>query len=215
MNLKERLALRKVATYRISWMEQKCLKQKIESCKSILKRVETRINNYPELMYFYIDNPPKSEEQSIDASKFRTPLLWATFNATILSLRAAWDEIHPYPFEENDIVYPGEYVEELDGLSEYILTLTDVAVRVFGLDGVIDYSAHLIFDETPIPPMYVSHFEIMIKYLKRYVKDHTFDPLKIFTPRMLELANQLIQYAETNRKIFPIIPLKIESEDSL
>ena len=215
MNLREQLALRKVATYRINWIERRHLKRKIESCKSILERVETKINYLPELMYFYVINSTDSKQESIDTSKFRAPLLWDTFNTIILSLRSAWNEIHPYPFKENDIVYPGEYVEEMDGLSEYILTLTDVAIRLFGLEHVIRYSAHLIADETPIPPMYVSHFEIMIKYLKRYVKDHTFDPLKIFTPCMLEQTNQLIQYAETKRNKGPIIPLKTESEDSL
>lgn len=215
MNLKERLALRKVATYRINWMERNYLKRKIESCKSILNRVETKINYLPELMYFYVINSTNSKQESIDTSKFRAPVLWDTFNTIILSLRSAWNEIHPYPFKENDIVYPGEYVEEMDGLSEYILTLTDVAIRLFGLEHVIKYSAQLIADETTIPPMYVSHFEIMIKYLKRYVKDHTFDPLKIFTPYMLESTNKLIQYAETKRSIDPIVPLKTESEDSL
>lgn len=215
MNLKERLALRKVATYRIGWIERRYLKRKMESCRSIIKGVETKINYLPELVYFYEENSSKIKQKSTDTSQFRTPLTWDTFNTIILSLRIAWNEIHPYPFTENDIVYPGKYVEELDELSEYILSLTDTAVRLFGLDLVIDYAAHIVFDEKSIPPMYLSHFEIMIKYLKRYVKDHTFDSLKIFTPRMLELAKQLIQYAETTRNIDPIVPLKTESEDSL
>lgn len=214
MNLKERLALRKVATYRISWIERKYLKRKMESCRSILNRVETKINYFPELMYFYEENSTKSK-QSMDTSKFRTPILWDTFNTIILSLRTAWNEIHPYPFKENDIVYPGKYVEQLDKLSEDILSLTEMVVHLFGLDIIIDHAAHIIFDEKMIPPMYISHFEIMIKYLKRYVKDHTFDSLEIFTPRMLELARELIQYAETTRNIDPIVPLKTESEDSL
>ena len=215
MNLRERLALRRVATYRIGWIERKYLKRKMESCRSILKGVETKINYFSELMYFYEENFTNIKQQTINTSQFRTPLTWDTFNTVILSLHTAWNEIHPYPFKENDIVYPGKYVEELDELSEYILRLTYTAVRLFGLDLVIDYAAYIVFDEKSIPPMYISHFEIMIKYLKRYVKDHTFDSLKIFTPRMLVLANQLIQYAETTRNIDLIVPLKTESEDSL
>lgn len=215
MNLKEQLALRKVATYRIGWIERKFLKRKMESCRSILRGVETKINYLPELVYFYAENSSKITQTPIDTSQFRTSLTWDTFNTIILSLRTAWNEIHPYPFTENDIVYPGKYVEELDELSEYILSLTDTAVRLFGLEPVIDHAAHMVFDEKSIPFMHIYHFDIMIKYLKRYVKDHTFDSLKIFTPHMLELAKQLIQYAETTRNIDPIVPLKTESEVSL
>ena len=206
MNLKERLALRKVATYRINWIERKYLKRRMDACSTILTRVETKVDNLSGILNI---------SNEID-TLYRSPLLWYTFNNIIICLHTAWNEIHPYPFKENDIVYPGKYVDEMDTLSSSILGLVQTVVIEFKLDAVIEYSAHLIFDKQDVvPPLYVSHFEIMIKYLKRYVKDHTFDPLKIFTPRMLELANQLIQYAETNRNIYPIKPLKTESEDSL
>ena len=94
MNLKEQLALRKVATYRIGWIERKYLKRKMESCRSILKGAETKINYLPELVYFYAENSSKITQTPIDASQFRTSLTWDTFNTIILSLRTAWNEIH-------------------------------------------------------------------------------------------------------------------------
>lgn len=168
MNLKERLALRKVATYRINWIERKYLKRRMDACSTILTRVETKVDNLSGILNI---------SNEID-TLYRSPLLWYTFNNIIICLHTAWNDIHPYPFKENDIVYPGKYVDEMDALSSAILGLVQTAVIEFKLDAVIEYSAHLIFDKQDVvPPLYVSHFEIMIKYLKRYVKDHSFDPL--------------------------------------
>ena len=206
MNLKERLALRKVATYRINWIERKYLKRRMDACSTILTRVETKVDNLAGILNISND---------ID-TLYRSPLLWSTFNNIIICLHTAWNEIHPYPFKENDIVYPGKYVDEMDALSSSILGLVQTAVIEFKLDAVIEYSAHLIFDEQDVvPPLYVSHFEIMIKYLKRYVKDHSFDPLCLFTPASLKSAKKLIEYAESSESYETSVPLKTESEDSL
>ena len=206
MNLKERLALRKVATYRINRIERKYLKRRMDACSTILTRVETKVDNLSGILNISND---------ID-TLYRSPLLWSTFNNIIICLHTAWNEIHPYPFKENDIVYPGKYVDEMDALSSSILGLVQTAVIEFKLDAVIEYSAHLIFDEQDVvPPLYVSHFEIMIKYLKRYVKDHSFDPLCLFTPASLKSAKKLIEYAESSESYETSVPLKTESEDSL
>ena len=206
MNLKERLALRKVATYRINWIERKYLKRRMDACSTILTRVETKVDNLSGILNISND---------ID-TLYRSPLLWSTFNNIIICLHTAWNEILPYPFKENDIVYPGKYVDEMDALSSSILGLVQTAVIEFKLDAVIEYSAHLIFDEQDVvPPLYVSHFEIMIKYLKRYVKDHSFDPLCLFTPASLKSAKKLIEYAESSESYETSVPLKTESEDSL
>ena len=206
MNLKERLALRKVATYRINWIERKYLKRRMHACSTILTRVETKVDNLSGILNISND---------ID-TLYRSPLLWSTFNNIIICLHTAWNEIHPYPFKENDIVYPGKYVDEMDALSSSILGLVQTAVIEFKLDAVIEYSAHLIFDEQDVvPPLYVSHFEIMIKYLKRYVKDHSFDPLCLFRPASLKSAKKLIEYAESSESYETSVPLKTESEDSL
>ena len=206
MNLKERLALRKVATYRINWIERKYLKRRIDACSTILTRVETKVDNLSGILNISDD---------ID-TLYRSPLLWHIFNNIIICLHTAWNEIHPYPFKENDIVYPGKYVDEMDALSSSILGLVQTAVIEFKLDAVIEYSAHLIFDKQDVvPPLYVSHFEIMIKYLKRYVKDHSFDPLCLFTPASLKSAKKLIEYAESSESYETSVPLKTESEDSL
>ena len=206
MNLKERLALRKVATYRINWIERKYLKRRIDACSTILTRVETKVDNLSGILNISND---------ID-TLYRSPLLWSTFNNIIICLHTAWNEIHPYPFKENDIVYPGKYVDEMDALSSSILGLVQTAVIEFNLDAVVEHSAHLIFDEQDVvPPLYVSHFEIMIKYLKRYVKDHSFDPLCLFTPASLKSAKKLIEYAESSESYETSVPLKTESEDSL
>ena len=206
MNLKERLALRKVATYRINWIERKYLKRRMDACSAILTRVETKVDNLSGILNI------STEVESL----YRSPLLWYTFNNIIVSLRTAWDEIHPYPFKENDIVYPGKYVDEMDDLSSAILGWAQTAVVEFKLDAVIENSAHLIFDkQDTVPPLYVSHFEIMLKYLKRYVKDHSFDPLCLFTPTSLKAAKKLIEYAESSESYETSVPLKTESEDSL
>ena len=206
MNLKERLALRKVATYRINWIERKYLKRRMDACSTILTRVEIKVDNLSGILNI---------SNEID-TLYRSPLLWSTFNNIIICLHTAWNEIHPYPFKENDIVYPGKYVDEMDALSSSILGLVQTAVIEFKLDAVIEYSAHLIFDEQDVvPPLYVSHFEIMIKYLKRYVKDHSFDPLCLFTPASLKSAKKLIEYTESSESYETSVPLKTESEDSL
>ena len=206
MNLKERLALRKVATYRINWIERKYLKRRMDACSTILTRVETKVDNLSGILNISND---------ID-TLYRSPLLWCTFNNIIICLHTAWNEIHPYPFKENEVVYPGKNVDEMNALSSSILGLVQTAVIEFKLDAVIEYSAHLIFDKQDvIPPLYVSHFEIMIKYLKRYVKDHSFDPLCLFTPASLKSAKKLIEYAESSESYETSVPLKTESEDSL
>ena len=216
MNLKERLALRKVATYRISHFERRYLKRHMNACKAIIDGAETKINYLPEMVNFYAGDCPGHKGQPKKDYGFRAPMTWYTFNTIIVSLHTAWREIHPYPFEENDIVYPGKYVDQLDELSARILSLSQMAVSFFGMDKTIDHAAHVIFDkEEEIPPLYISHFEIMIKYLKRYVKDHAFDSLCLFTPRSLQLAKQLIDYEESTRNAGPTVPLKTESEDSL
>lgn len=215
MNLKERLALRKVATYKIGYLERKYLKRRMNACRAIIEGAETKINYLPELIYFYNNGSPGHKGQPKKDSGFRAPMAWYTFNNIVVGLHTAWREIHPYPFEENDIVYPGKYVEQLDELSAKILSLSQMAVNFFGLDKTIEHVAHVIFDKNEIPPLYISHFEIMVKYLKRYVKDHAFDSLCLFTPRSLQLAKQLIDYEESTRHADPVVPLKTESEEPL
>ena len=178
----------------------------MDACSTILTRVETKVDNLSGIL---------NTSNDID-TLYRSPLLWSTFNNIIICLHTAWNEIHPYPFKENDIVYPGKYVDEMDALSSSILGLVQTAVIEFNLDAVVEHSAHLIFDEQDVvPPLYVSHFEIMIKYLKRYVKDHSFDPLCLFTPASLKSAKKLIEYAESSESYETSVPLKTESEDSL
>ena len=86
MNLKERLALRKVATYRINWIERKYLKRRMDACSAILTRVETKVDNLSGILNI------STEVETL----YRSPLLWYTFNNIIVSLHTAWNEIHPY-----------------------------------------------------------------------------------------------------------------------
>ena len=70
MNLKERLALRKVATYRINWIERKYLKRRMDACSTILTRVETKVDNISGILDKVITTCAVFATDALDAELF-------------------------------------------------------------------------------------------------------------------------------------------------
>lgn len=210
MSLFDEMALRKVATYKIGYFQKRRIEKQIEEISKIISKSNFHLFTLEGAMYSHQVYPEK--ERAGETVAFRSPLLWCKFNENILRLHYAWNLIHPFPFSEDDIVYPGYLVDDLERAS---FTIQDKVVQLtlaFNLSGIIARAADIfLYEKEEIPPNYYSHFDITMKYLKRYVKDRTFEPLNIFSPEDLKLVKQLIKYEESHRE--PFLPIPKESEE--
>lgn len=210
MDLFEELALRKVATCKIGYFQRKRIEKQIKEVSKITSKVEYDLFVLEGILHAHCVYPEK--ERGGETVAFRSPLIWCKFNDNMIRLKLAWQCIHPFPFSEDDIVYPGYIVNDLERTESLILDKVVKFTNEFNLSGVIHRAADIfLFQKEEIPAMYYSHFTIMMHYLKRYVKDRTFEPLHIFTPDDLHLAKELVKYYESSRE--PFLPIPKESEE--
>lgn len=210
MGLFEELALRKVATCKIGCFQRKRIEKQIEEVSKLTSKVEYDLFVLERVLHAHCVYPEK--ERAGETVAFRSPLIWCKFNDNMFRLKLAWNCIHPFPFSEDDIVYPGYIVNDLERSESLILDKVTKFTNEFNLSGVIHRAADIfLYNKEEIPPNYYSHFDIMMKYLKRYVKDRTFAPLQIFSPEDLDLVKQLIKYEESCRE--PFLPIPKESEE--